>query len=217
MSIFLRATKSGWYPQFLQPVVKVVLADPGNNKLLDIGTGPGTLPEMLIKEDSNLNITGIDSSTSMINEAGKRLKHKNVSFQYGKANERLPFANEVFDVVTFCSVLFLPDDTAKTFLLKEALRVLKPNGKIIILTPSGKKLNISAFAEVWQFPFSLNNWTFLVWKIVTSRSGRKWQQQKWLASYSEFKKLSYSTFLTFNRNASIEIINKTNNILKEKK
>lgn len=208
MSIFLRATKSGWYPEFLQPVVEVVLSNPGNNKLLDIGTGPGSLPEMLIREDSNLNITGIDSSTSMIDEAGKRLKHKNVSFLYDKANERLAFTDEEFDVVTFCSVLFLLDNTTKTFLLKEALRVLKPNGKIIILTPSGKKPIISAFVEVWRFPFSLNNWTFLVWKTFTSRSGRKWQQQKWLASYSELQKLSYSALLTFNKNASIEIINK---------
>ncbi len=209
MSIFSKATRSGWYPKFLNPVVEIITSNVVENQtILDIGTGPGTLPQMLVQKDSSLQITGIDIDTTMIDEAKKRVSHKNVSFQYQKTNAPLEFANEQFDVVTFCSVLFLVDDNIKTDLMNEALRVLKPNGKIIILTPSGKKSLASSFIEVWIYKFSFNNFTFPIWKIATTRGGRKWQRQKWLENYANKNHLNYTVRLTFNNNATIEIISK---------
>jgi len=208
MSIFSKATKSSWYPEFLNPVVETITGNSENHTILDIGTGPGTLPEMLIKKDSGFQITGIDIDSTMINEAKSRLSHQNVSFQNQKINAPLEFANEQFDVVTFCSVLFLVDDTIKTELMNEALRVLKANGRIIILTPSGKKPIISSFIEVWGYRFSFNNFTFPIWKIATTSGGRKWQRQKWLESYAKENQLNYSVSLTFNNNATLEMITK---------
>lgn len=208
MSIFSKATKSGWYPQLLNPVVEAITGNAQNHVILDIGTGSGTLPEMLIKKDSGLQITGIDIDSTMINEAKRRLSHQNVSFRNQKINAPLEFANEQFDAVTFCSVLFLLDDTIKTGLLNEAVRVLKANGRVIILTPSGKKPILSAFAEVWRYKFSFNNFTFPIWKIATTSRGRKWQKQKWLERYARENHLSYSYSLAFNSNAAIETISK---------
>lgn len=113
MSIFLQATKSGWYPEFLKPVVCTITSNNEPQKILDIGTGPGTLPQMLIKKNEALQITGIDIDKSMIAEAKQRLTHQNVAFQHQIANEPLPFADSEFDIVTFCSVLFLLDDSTK--------------------------------------------------------------------------------------------------------
>jgi len=211
MSLFLKATSSGWYPGFLKPVIETITTHAEDKKILDIGTGPGNLPQLLIKKDSSLHITGIDIDTAMIDEARKRFSHKNISYQYEKINAPLDFSDNQFDVVTFCSVLFLVDDTIKTSLMNEALRVLKPNGKIIILTPSGRKSILSSFVEVWNYPFSSNNWTFMVWKIATTCSGRKWKQQKWLENFSKEKTLNYTSSLTFNNNASMEILTKTIN------
>ena len=90
--------------------------------------------------------------------------------------------------------------------MNEALRVVKPTGKIVVLTPTGKKSLLSSIAEVKSFTHSENNWTFMVWKLLTSGGGRKWQQEKWLLQYSETQKLKYSTSITFNNNASIEEI-----------
>ena len=210
-TIFLKATDSGWYPEFLKPVVETVTTDAEHKQILDIGTGPGTLPQMLIKQDSSLQIMGIDIDTAMIEEARRRLSHKMISYQYEKINAPLEFADKQFDVVTFCSVLFLLDDSIKTILMNEALRVLKPNGKIIILTPSGKKLILSSFIEVWRYPFSFNNFTFMIWKIATTNGGRKWQRQKWLVQYARENHLNYKSSITFNNNASVEIISKKNN------
>lgn len=208
MSIFSKATRSGWYPEFLNPVVKTITNNAENKTVLDIGTGPGTLPQMLIRKDSSLQITGIDIDTTMIDEAKKRVRHKNVFFQYQKINAPLEFADEQFDVVTFCSVLFLVDDNIKAELINEALRVLKPSGKIVILTPSGKKSILSSFIEVWRYNFSFNNFTFPIWKIATTRGARKWQRQKWLENYANKNQLNYTVNLTFNNNATIEIISK---------
>lgn len=208
MSIFSKATRSGWYPQFLKPVVNSVTSNAEYHTILDIGTGPGTLPEMLIAKDCNLQITGIDIDTIMMDEAKRRFSHKKVSFQYQKINAPLDFDDKQFDVITFCSVLFLVDDSVKTSLINEALRVLKPNGKIIILTPSGKKSILSSFIEVWRYKFSFNNFTFPIWKIATTRGGRKWQRQKWLEKYASVHKLTYTSSLTFNNNATIETISK---------
>jgi len=206
MSIFLKATQSGWYPEFLNPVVDSVLVNPMHKQILDIGTGPGTLPQMLISKDSGLHITGIDINKSMIDEARRSVSHKNVSFEYQEENKPLPFTTEQFEVVTFCSVLFLLDDSIKTFLMNEAIRVLKPGGKIIILTPSGMKPVLSSFIEVWQYPSSINNFTFPIWKIATTRGARKWQRQKWPEKYATENHLNYTKYLAFNSNATIEII-----------
>jgi len=211
ISVFSKATKSGWYPEFLNPIIDVITRNAEQTKILDIGTGPGTLPQMLIEKDSSLQIVGIDIDSVMIDEARRRFTHKNVTYQNQKINAALDFPDVQFDVVTFCSVLFLVDDSIKTNLMNEAIRVLKPNGKIIILTPSGRKSIISSFLEVWKYPFSFNNFTFPIWKITTTNGGRKWQRQKWLESYARDNQLNYTSSLTFNNNATLETISKTIN------
>ena len=210
-SLFLKATSSGWYPEFLMPIVDIVTANARDKKILDIGTGPGTLAQMLITRDSTLHITGIDTNKAMIDEARKRMSHINVSFEYEKINAELEFADSQFDVVTFCSVLFLLDDSIKTHLMKEALRVLKPTGEIVILTPTGKKLGLSSLNEVLKYPFPINNFTFLIWKIATINRGRKWQKQKWLEKYAGANQLNYSQAIVFNDNASVETISSITN------
>lgn len=210
-SVFLKAQNSGWYSQFLAPVVNCISTE---QKILDIGTGPGKLLELFAKKDSSLILTGIDIDSGMIDEARERVMYKNVRFEYQTVNQKLAFDDDEFDAVTFCSVLFLLDDVTKQFLLDEALRVLKPGGKIIVLSPSGKKSILSSIREVWQYPYTPTNWTFIVWKTFTTQTARKWQRQQWLCSYAENRNLKYVKYLSFNENATIEIL--TNNNSKNK-
>lgn len=206
-SVFLKAQNSGWYDQFLAPVVNSISTE---RKILDIGTGPGKLLELMTEKDSSLVLIGIDIDSSMIEEARKRVTSKNVQFEYQKVNQKLAFNDDEFDAVTFCSVLFLLDDVTKQFLLDEALRVLKPSGKIIVLSPSGKKSILSSILEVWQYPYKPTNWTFIVWKTFTKQTARKWQRQQWLSSYAENQNLKYNKYLSFNENATIEILTNNN-------
>ena len=206
MSLFLKATQSSWYREFLMPVVENIINDSSSKRILDIGTGPGRLPELLNSQDASLLVTGIDINIALIDEARRNLKSENISFLYQKRNAPLEFLTDAFDVVTLCSVLFLVDDSAKSQLMCEALRVLKPGGKLIVLTPTGQRSFISAFIEMSTFPASSFNWTFPVWRIATSQSGRKWQRQNWLKEFAAKEGLGYSKSLVFNNNATIEII-----------
>ena len=86
MSTFLKAQNSGWYSEFLNPVVEIILEDESNLHILDIGTGPGKLPELLIQENSTLRITGIDINAAMIEIARQKVNHKNVRFEVQTAN-----------------------------------------------------------------------------------------------------------------------------------
>ena len=90
--------------------------------------------------------------------------------------------------------------------MNEALRVLNPDGIIIVLSPSGKKTIISSLIEVWRYPFASTNWTFIIWKTFTTRSARKWQYKNWLADFSAKQSLKYASTLIFNNNATIETI-----------
>lgn len=206
-TIFLKAQNSGWYSEFLMPVVNSIVGITSARKVLDIGTGPGKLPELLL-QNQQLKITGLDVDPAMIEEAEKRVRSENVIFQLQNKNEPLRFEEKEFDVITFCSVLFLLNDNAKAFLMSEALKVLNPGGKIIVLTPSGKKSSLSAVKDVKSFPLSVNNYTFLIWHALTSNRGSSWYNEKWLSLFAEENSLKYQSELVFKNYASMEIITK---------
>ena len=90
------------------------------SKVLDIGCNDGSFIK-LIQDKRNCNVTGIDISEKMVEEAQK----KGLNVVLGDA-EKLPFPDKTFDYVTCMDVLsHLPDiETA----LKEIRRVLKPKG-----------------------------------------------------------------------------------------
>ena len=209
MSLFIKATRSAWYREFLKPVAEAILRDPAGNKILDIGTGPGKLPELLYSRNPRLLITGIDIDATMIDEARRNPDAGNISWFYQKRDAPLEFANDEFNIVTLCSVLFLVNDQTKSWLLQEALRVLKPGGKVIVLTPTGLKSIVSAFAEAGTFRPAAYNWTFPIWRMATSHRGRAWQRQNWLQGYSSAEHLAYSSSLVFNDHAKIETITKS--------
>lgn len=207
-SIFLTATNSAWYAGFMKPVVDTIICKPGNRKILDIGTGPGTLPRKLAEKDAGLQIIGVDINTSYIDYARNRSDNENVTFLYLKPQSHLDFRDSQFDVVTFCSVLFLLNDKTKKLLMDEALRMLKPRGEIIILSPSGKRSGLTSPVEGPNNPFSSGKWTFYVWKNLTSSGGRKWINQKWPEQYAKEHHLNYTASLTFNNHAFIERISR---------
>ena len=197
--MFLTATKTNWYAAFLTPVVDAITLNSNNQGVLDIGTGPGTLPTMLVERNPNLRITGIDINPAMIATARKRFSHKNVSFEQMHRDAPLPYGDEEFDIITFCSVLFLLDGNTRATLLNEALRVLRPTGAIIVLSPSGK-------GAIFK-----SHYTFIFWKILTSQAGRIWQKDAWAEVFAQHHQLQYKKQTVFNGNATIETISKISN------
>jgi ubiquinone/menaquinone biosynthesis C-methylase UbiE len=115
---------------------------PGD-KILDLGCGNGRFFELL--KDKDVNYIGVDFSEKLIEIAKK--KYPKVKFQVADALN-LSFPNNYFDRIYSIAVLHhIPSREFKLQFLKEARRVLKPNG-LLILT-------------VWK-PKSKKNWSLFL-------------------------------------------------------
>ncbi len=112
----------------------------GGGKALDIGCGNGGLTNMLAKKFPMVQVIGVDtwgknweySQKACERNAGIEGVGGRVTFQKASAVS-LPFPDEYFDIVvsnlTFHEVKNAPDKRA---LLKEALRVLRNDGKFVL-------------------------------------------------------------------------------------
>lgn len=205
MNIFNVATQSDWYKDFLNPVLDEIQKKPLATKILDVGTGPGTLPAMIVKKHETVQVVGVDNDIVKITDALKMNPDDRIRYVFDKEG-LTGFNDGEFDVVTFCSVLFLLDDHTRRELLQQAFRILKPNGKIIVLSPTGAKSVISPFIEVMSFPAKLANLTFIVWKLITRSRARKWNNEKFLAEYSKIRNVNYTAKKAFNNNAIVEVL-----------
>ncbi|MBE0696875.1 MAG: methyltransferase domain-containing protein [Anaerolineaceae bacterium] len=101
-------------------------------RVLELGYGPGHLLEHLAA--ANLEVYGLDESRQMARTAARRLKKAKLKacISRGMA-QNLPFPNLFFDsiVATFPTLYIVDPDT-----LGEIQRVLKPNGRLVVLMAS---------------------------------------------------------------------------------
>lgn len=101
-------------------------------KLLDVGCGSGYFCKLAV--DKKIDVTGLDATTELVDEAKKRVPAAN--FHIGEMEE-LPFEEKSFDVVCgFNSFQYAAD--IKNALL-EAKRVLKDGGKIAVMIWGNKE------------------------------------------------------------------------------
>lgn len=202
-SFFVEATKSNWYKEFLNPVLDKIT--PENNHILDFGTGTGSLPELLTKQYTHLNITGIDINQNLLKIAKHKNLVKNIEFLEIQEDDTLPFFNASYDVVTFCSVLFLLNEEQQLFYLKEALRILKNQGKIIVLSPFPNSL-FNSLKTMYTLKFHWRNYTFMLWKIFTKKRAKNWQKTLIVKEFAKKHHLKYSSEIVFREQAFLEII-----------
>lgn len=99
--------------------------------VLDVACGTGEFERLLLTENPTQRITGVDISEKMLLVAQQKLQaYPHVSFHTASAST-LPFENDSFDVVISANSFHYFDDP--TAALVEMKRVLKPDGKVIIL------------------------------------------------------------------------------------
>ena len=101
--------------------------------VLDLGSGAGIdIFLASLKVGPKGKAIGVDMTPEMIKKANKLAKEKdfqNVEFRLGEI-EYLPVADNSVDTIMSNCVINLSPDKAKVF--KEAFRVLKPTGKMVI-------------------------------------------------------------------------------------
>ncbi len=105
-------------------------------RILDIGTGPGTIPIALIKKFKDpfpFYIYGIDPSSYSISIAKKITMYlkleKKLTFKLGSF-EKIPFPRDFFDLITTNAAYNLSINKEKG--IDEIKRVIKKNGQVIL-------------------------------------------------------------------------------------
>ncbi len=113
--------------------------DPGAGWVLDLATGTGDIAALMHRSYPGARVVGADFSGNMLAEAGKRFSGSAIHWQACDANA-LPFADNVFEAVTFGYLLRNVDDSLRV--LREVRRVLRPHGRVVCLdtTPPADNL-----------------------------------------------------------------------------
>lgn len=120
-----------------------------NKKVLDIGCGMGYGSALLANSASS--VMGIDYSEEAIEHNNILYKEKtNLSFKKAKIPP-LPFADNSFEVIT--TFQFIEHIAEQAIFLAECMRVLMPNGKLLVTTPNAKKTFV-------RNPFHIKEYTF---------------------------------------------------------
>ncbi len=107
--------------------------------LLDLATGTGDIAALLAGKNSGAKVIGADFSAGMLAEAARRFQGSGIAWQACDANQ-LPFADNIFQAVTFGYLLRNVDDALPV--LQEVFRVLAPGGMVVCLdtTPPAKNI-----------------------------------------------------------------------------
>jgi ubiquinone/menaquinone biosynthesis C-methylase UbiE len=97
-------------------------------KYLDLACGQGVFARLLPKE---VHYTGVDISSSLIQEAKKRKTNCSSAFTLGDITKELPIKEEFYDTALCILALQNVQNTAAVF--SNAYKALKPGGKWIIV------------------------------------------------------------------------------------
>jgi demethylmenaquinone methyltransferase/2-methoxy-6-polyprenyl-1,4-benzoquinol methylase len=123
----------GQDPRWRRALVSAVAPGP-EQRVLDVATGTGLVSFELVRQGAG-SVIGVDQSEAMLSGARQRLVESpeftgRIRYVAGQA-EKLPFAQDEFDALTFTYLLRYVDDRAAT--MRELVRVLKPGGRIGML------------------------------------------------------------------------------------
>lgn len=117
-------------------------------KIADIGTGTGYVPQALCSlSEENFEIIGVDLSKKMIKIAEEKKTDKRIKYLIAD-NNRLPFRNNSFDIVT--------NKLSTQFDMKEVYRILKTGG-IFVFKEYGKYRGFKEIAEIFRIRYKKTN------------------------------------------------------------
>jgi SAM-dependent methyltransferase len=135
---------------FFQPSHELIVKHlrPRDQFILDIGCGTGLFAIRVLQDRPQTRVWGLDLSSKMLEQGTPRARFwPERLYRVRGDSGRLPFRDDVFDVVT-CSHSFhhYPDQGSA---VAEMFRVLKPGGRALIMVPirSGATLEDPAVTD----------------------------------------------------------------------
>lgn len=125
-----------WYDKVFEPInkglrligLRMFLPKKGMS-ILDVGCGTGSFLEFYLRYTRQLY--GIDTSPAMMDIARQRLGQE-AELHLGSAAE-MPYPGNHFDLIVSMLVLHEMDQPIRLAVLEEMKRVLKPDGKILLI------------------------------------------------------------------------------------
>jgi ubiquinone/menaquinone biosynthesis C-methylase UbiE len=125
-----------WYDAIFEPMnhglrKAALKMHPVNDGMhvLDIGCGTGSHLKMY--QDMNCRVYGLDTSAAMIKEARLKLG-ENADLRLSNSKQ-MPFSDDMFDLIICMTVLHEMDHDIRLNILQEAKRILKNDGRIILI------------------------------------------------------------------------------------
>jgi ubiquinone/menaquinone biosynthesis C-methylase UbiE len=105
-------------------------------RVLDAGCGTGNLEHFIgQKQPPAMTIDGVDFSTGMLGVAQRKCADLDwVTFRQADLCQPLPYADATFDRIVSINVLYALPERDKT--LRELLRVLRPEGRMVLTSPT---------------------------------------------------------------------------------
>ena len=113
------------------PSIKLLCFKKGD-KVLDAGCGAGFTSRLIAHQGTE--VWGCDRSESMIKQARDEESKDRLGINFTKTDiaEKLPYKDNFFDAVSCIAVLIHDSPEECLSFIKEAYRVLKPSGRILI-------------------------------------------------------------------------------------
>lgn len=117
-----------------------------SKKVLDFGCGYGDVCFKISPLVSE--VVGLDIVPNMITKANKyKIDNNFINTNFKLIENRAPYPDEYFDYILLPDVIehFVPED--RDFYVNELKRILKNNGKIIVITPSITTMKVLEFID----------------------------------------------------------------------